>query len=76
MTTTSTRTFIVVLPDGETWDTDATLVRVTDEQLDAIHDGEKPCNVVDFDNLHVCYPLGVENLNIFLSDQEEEEKSS
>ena len=29
-------TFIVVLPDGETWDTEATIVRVTDDQFDEI----------------------------------------
>ena len=58
--------FIVVMPDGE-WDTDATLVRVTDEQLSDLHDGEKVSNVVDLSDGSVCYPLGVEALNLFLS---------
>ena len=60
-------TFIVVLPDGETWDTEATIVRVTDDQFDEIQDGEKVRNVVDLKDGSVCYPLGVEALNIFLS---------
>ncbi len=32
-------TFIIVMPDGTTWDTDATLVRVTEDQLDEIQSG-------------------------------------
>jgi hypothetical protein len=63
-------TFIVVLPDGESWDTEATLVRVTDEQLSDIHDGEKVSNVIDLSDGSVSYPLGVEALNIFLSGGE------
>ena len=63
-------TYIVVLPDGETWDTEATLVRVTDDQLDDIQSGEKVRNVVDLSDGSVSYPLGVEALNIFLSGGE------
>ena len=62
--------FIVVMPDGETWDTDATLVRVTDDQFDDIQNGEKVSNVVDLRDGSVSYPLGVEALNIFLSGPE------
>ena len=62
--------FIVVMPDGETWDTEATLVRVTDEQFDDIQNGEKVSNVVDLRDGSVSYPLGVEALNIFLSGPE------
>ena len=62
-------TYIVVLPDGETWDTEATLVRVTDDQLDDIQSGEKVSNVVDLSDGSVSYPLGVEALNIFLSGE-------
>ena len=58
--------FIVVMPDGETWDTEATLVRVTDDQIDEIQSGEKVSNVVDLSDGSVAYPLGVEALNIFL----------
>jgi hypothetical protein len=62
--------FIVVLPDGETWDTEATLVRVTDDQLDDIQSGEKVSNVVDLSDGSVCYSLGVEALNMFMSGGE------
>jgi len=61
--------FIVVMPDGETWDTEATLVRVTEEELDSIQDGEKVSNVVDLSDGSVCYSLGVEALNMFLSGE-------
>ena len=61
--------FIVVMPDGETWDTEATIVRVTKEELDSIQDGEKVSNVVDLSDGSVCYSLGVEALNIFLSGE-------
>jgi len=61
--------FIVVMPDGETWDTEATIVRVTDDQLEDIQSGEKVSNVVDLSDGSVCYPLGVEALNIFLSGE-------
>ena len=67
----TTTTFIVVLPDGESWDTDATLVRVTDDQFDDIQSGEKVRNVVDMSDSSVCYSLNVEALNIFLSGPEE-----
>ena len=59
-------TFIVVLPDGTSWDTDATLVRVTNEQLDEIHSGEDVCDVVDLTDGTVSYQLGVEVLNMFM----------
>jgi len=62
--------FIVVMPDGETWDTEATLVRVTEEELDSIQDGEKVSNVVDLSDGSVCYSLGVEALNMFMSGGE------
>ena len=65
-------TFIVVLPDGESWDTDATLVRVTDNQLDEIQSGEKVSNVVDLRDGSVSYPLGVEALNMFFLSGPEE----
>jgi hypothetical protein len=61
--------FIVVMPDGETWDTEATIVRVTEEELDSIQDGEKVSNVVDLSDGSVCYSLGVEALNMFLSGE-------
>ena len=61
--------FIVVMPDGETWDTEATIVRVTEEELSDIQSGEKVSNVVDLGDGSVCYPLGVEALNIFLSGE-------
>ena len=61
--------FIVVMPDGETWDTEATVVRVTDDQFDDIQSGEKVSNVVDLSDGSVCYSLGVEALNIFLSGE-------
>jgi hypothetical protein len=61
--------FIVVLPDGETWDTEATIVRVTEEELSDIQVGNKVRNVVDLSDGSVCYPLGVEALNIFLSGE-------
>ena len=59
--------FIVVMPDGETWDTEAKIVRVTEEELSDIQSGEKPSDVVDLSDGSVCYPLGVEALNMFLS---------
>ena len=59
-------TFIIVMPDGTTWDTDATLVRVTDEQLDEIQCGENVCDVVDLNDGSVSYQLGVEVLNMFM----------
>ena len=59
-------TFIIVMPDGTTWDTDATLVRVTDEQLDEIQCGETVCDVVDLNDGSVSYQLGVEVLNMFM----------
>ena len=65
-------TFIVVLPDGESWDTDATLVRVTDNQFDEIQSGEKVSNVVDLRDGSVSYPLGVEALNMFFLSGPEE----
>ena len=61
--------FIVVMPDGETWDTEATLVRVTDDQIDEIQSGEKVSNVVDLSDGSVCYPLGCEALSMFLSGE-------
>ena len=61
--------FIVVMPDGETWDTEATIVRVTEEELSDIQSGEKVSNVVDLSDGSVSYPLGVEALNIFLSGE-------
>ena len=63
-------TFIVVLPDGESWDTGASIVRVTDDQLDDIQSGEKVSNIVDLNDGSVCYPLGVEALNMFLAGGE------
>jgi len=63
-------TFIIVMPDGTTWDTDATLVRVTDDQLDDIHSGERVCDVVDLNDGSVSYQLGVEALNMFMSGGE------
>ena len=63
--------FLVVLEDGETYATDATLVRVTEEQLKEIEEGSKVYNVVDLNDGSVCYPLGVEALNMFLSGPEE-----
>jgi len=62
--------FIVVMPDGETWDTEATIVRVTEEELDSVQDGEKVSNVVDLSDGSVCYSLGVEALNMFMSGGE------
>ncbi len=59
-------TFIIVMPDGTTWDTDATLVRVTDEQLEEIQCGEDVCDVVDLTDGTVSYQLGVEVLNMFM----------
>ena len=61
--------FIVVMPDGETWDTEAKIVRVTDDQFDDIQSGEKVSNVVDLSDGSVSYSLGVEALNIFLSGE-------
>lgn len=63
-------TFIIVLPDGTSWDTDATLVRVTEEQLDEIQSGENVCDVVDLTDGYVSYQLGVEALNMFMSGGE------
>ncbi len=63
-------TFIIVLPDGTSWDTDATLVRVTEEQLDEIQSGENVCDVVDLTDGSVSYQLGVEALNMFMSGGE------
>lgn len=63
-------TFIIVLPDGTSWDTDATLVRVTEEQLDEIQSGENVCDVVDLADGSVSYQLGVEALNMFMSGGE------
>ena len=54
------------MPDGTTWDTDATLVRVTDEQLEEIQCGEDVCDVVDLTDGTVSYQLGVEVLNMFM----------
>ena len=59
-------TFIIVMPDGTTWDTDATLVRVTDEQLEEIQCGENVCDVGDLNDGAVSYQLGVEVLNMFM----------
>ena len=59
-------TFIIVMPDGTTWDTDATLVRVTDEQLEEIQCGENVCDVADLNDGSVSYQLGVEVLNMFM----------
>lgn len=59
-------TFIIVMPDGTTWDTDATLVRVTEDQLDEIHSGERVCDVVDLTDGSVSYQLCVEALNMFM----------
>ena len=59
-------TFIVVLPDGPSWDTDATLVRVTDEQLEEIQCGENVCDVVDLNDGTVSFQLNVEALNMFM----------
>ena len=59
-------TFIVVLPDGTSWDTDATLVRVTNEQLDEIHAGGDVCDVVDLNDGTVSFQLNVEALNMFM----------
>ena len=61
--------FIVVMPDGETWDTEAKIVRVTEEEFNDIQSGEKVSNVVDLGDGSVCYSLGVEALNIFLSGE-------
>ena len=63
-------TFIIVMPDGTTWDTDATLVRVTEDQLDEIQSGERVCDIVDLDDGSVSYQLGVEALNMFMSGGE------
>lgn len=63
-------TFIIVMPDGTTWDTDATLVRVTEDQLDEIHSGERVCDIVDLNDGSVSYQLGVEALNMFMSGGE------
>ena len=59
-------TFIIVMPDGTTWDTDATLVRVTDEQLEEIQCGENVCDVVDLNDGTVSFQLNVEALNMFM----------
>tara|TARA_R110002074_G_scaffold18372_5_gene59478 strand:+ start:3099 stop:3275 length:177 start_codon:yes stop_codon:yes gene_type:complete len=58
------------MPDGTTWDTDATLVRVTEDQLDEIHSGERVCDIVDLNDGSVSYQLGVEALNMFMSGGE------
>ena len=63
-------TFIIVMPDGTTWDTDATLVRVTEDQLDEIQSGERVCDIVDLDDGSVSYQLGVEALNMFMTGGE------
>ena len=54
------------MPDGTTWDTDATLVRVTDEQLDEIQCGENVCDVVDLNDGTVSFQLNVEALNVLM----------
>ena len=59
-------TFIIVMPDGTTWDTDATLVRVTDEQLDEIQCGQNVCDVVDLNDGTVSFQLNVEALNVLM----------
>ena len=59
-------TFIIVMSDGTTWDTDATLVRVTNEQLDEIHSGEDVCDVVDLNDGTVSFQLNVEALNVLM----------
>jgi len=58
------------MPDGTTWDTDATLVRVTEDQLDEIQSGERVCDIVDLDDGSVSYQLGVEALNMFMTGGE------
>jgi|TARA_R110002051_G_scaffold169524_1_gene240151 hypothetical protein len=63
-------TFIIVMPDGTTWDTDATLVRVTEDQLDEIQSGERVCDIVDLNDGSVSYQLGVEALNMFMTGGE------
>ena len=63
-------TFIIVMPDGTTWDTDATLVRVTEDQLDEIQSGERVSDIVDLNDGSVSYQLGVEALNMFMSGGE------
>ena len=63
-------TFIIVMPDGTTWDTDATLVRVTEDQLDEIQSGERVCDIVDLNDGSVSYRLGVDALNMFMSGGE------
>tara|TARA_R110002110_G_scaffold186889_1_gene394075 strand:+ start:498 stop:698 length:201 start_codon:yes stop_codon:yes gene_type:complete len=63
-------TFIIVLSDGTTWDTDATLVRVTEDQLDEIQSGERVCDIVDLNDGSVSYQLGVEALNMFMTGGE------
>ena len=63
-------TFIIVMPDGTTWDTDATLVRVTEDQLDEIQSGERVCDIVDLSDGSVSYQLGVEALNMFMTGGE------
>ena len=64
-------TFIIVMPDGTTWDTDATLVRVTEDQLDEIQSGERVCDIVDLNDGSVSYQLGVEALNMFMTGGEQ-----
>ena len=59
-------TFIIVMPDGTTWDTDATLVRVTDEQLEEIQCGENVCDVVDLNDGTVSFQLNVAALNVLM----------
>ena len=58
------------MPDGTTWDTDATLVRVTEDQLDEIQSGERVCDIVDLNDGSVSYQLGVEALNMFMTGGE------
>lgn len=41
---------IVVLDDGETWAGDASIVSLTQEEMDRVDDGEKVYNVVDPDH--------------------------
>ena len=49
---------IVVLSDGETFDMDAKVVTVTDEQLEDIMSGEKVRDVVDLSDPAMAQDIG------------------
>jgi len=58
--------FLVVLSDGQTYDLDGSIVRVTDEQMEKIEEGERVNDIVDLNNRSVCIPLNVQTLSTFL----------